>query len=147
MPTYHIGGHPIRLDDSGADIPKIPENNLLFAMKLTDERTSTPEVNELASEKAVYDTYQPSKKVRFKDADDRTVDEEYKFKDAGDFELNRLVEASPLLSSLKAELDHLREMIEVLETNNLVRNALKDGATRKTFSEGLAAQQNELNAQ
>ncbi|MBK6341863.1 MAG: hypothetical protein IPF41_04545 [Flavobacteriales bacterium] len=147
MPTYHIGGHPIRLDDSGADIPKIPENNLLIALKLTDERTSTPEINELGSEKAVYDTYQPSKKVRFKDGDDRTVDEEYRFKDAGDFELNRLVEASPLLSSLKAELDHLREMIEVLETNNLVRNALKDGATRQLFNEGLAAQQNELNAQ
>lgn len=146
MPTYHIGGHPIRLDDSGADIPKIPENNLLFALKLTDEKTSTPEIEEMKSEKAVYDHYQPSKKVRFKDADGLTVDEEYKFKDAGDFELKGLEEASPLLSSLKSELEQLREMIEVLETNNLVRKALKDDEARKHFAEGLAAQRNELNA-
>ena len=144
MPTYHIGGHPVRLDDSSDSIPKIPENNMLFAMKLTDEKASTADVAELKSEKAVYEQYKPSKKVRLKDADGRTVDEEYRFKDAGDFELNGLVEASPLLSSLKNELEQLREMIEVLETNNLVREALKDAAARKTFQEGLGSMKNEL---
>ena len=144
MPTYHIGGHPVRLDDSSDSIPKIPENNMLFAMKLTDEKASTPDIAEIKSEKAVYDQFKPSKKVRLKDADGRTVDEEYQFKDAGDFELNGLVEASPLLSSLKNELEQLREMIEVLETNNLVRAALADPSARKTFQEGLASQKNEL---
>ncbi|MBK7086166.1 MAG: hypothetical protein IPH53_16470 [Flavobacteriales bacterium] len=64
-------------------------------MKLTDEKASTPDVAELKSEKAIYEHYKPSKKVRLKDADGRTVDEEYKFRDAGDFELNGLVDASP----------------------------------------------------
>lgn len=144
MPTYHIGGHPIRLDDSSDAIPKIPENNMLLAMKLTDAKASSAEVNELKSEKAVYDHYKPSKKVRLKDADGRTVDEEYQFRDAGDFELNGLVETSPLLSSMKAELDQLREMIEVLETNNLVRETFTDDQARNTFQEGLGSLKNEL---
>ena len=109
MPTYHIGGHPIRLDDSSDAIPKIPENNMLFALKLTDASASAPDIAELKSEKAVYDHFKPSKKVRLKDADGRTVDEEYHFTNAGDFELNGLVEASPLLASMKAELEQLRE--------------------------------------
>lgn len=144
MPTYHIGGHPIRLDDSSDAIPKIPENNMLFAMKLTDAKAATPDIAELKSEKDVYAHYKPGKKVRLKDADGRTVDEEYHFKDAGDLELNGLVEASPLLSSLKAELEQLREMIEVLDTNPLVREALNNAEARKTFSEGLDAMKNEL---
>jgi len=144
MPDYHIGGHPIRLDDSGAAIPKIPENNMLFALKLTDEKASVQEVAELKSEKAVYEHYKPSKKVRLADADGRTVDEEYHFKDAGDFELNGLVDASPLLSSLKNELEQLREMIEALETNKLVRNALSNDEARKAFKDGLASLKNEL---
>jgi len=144
MPTYHIGGHPVRLDDSSDSIPKIPENNMLFAMKLTDAKASTADVAELKSEKAVYDHFKPSKKVRLKDADGRTVDEEYGFKDAGDFELNGLVEASPLLSSLKTELEQLREMIEVLETNPLVRGAFNEEDARKAFLEGLGSMKNEL---
>lgn len=144
MPTYHIGGHPVRLDDSSDSVPKIPENNMLFAMKLTDARATTPEIAELKTEKAVYDHFKPSKKVRLKDADGRTVDEEYRFKDAGDLELNGLVEASPLLSALKNELDQLREMIEVLETNPLVREALNDEGARKHFLEGLGSMKNEL---
>ncbi len=144
MPTYHIGGHPIRLDESSDAIPKIPENNMLFAMKLTDAKASSPDVAELKSEKAVYDHYKPSKKVRLKDADGRTVDEEYQFKDAGDFELNGLVESSPLMSALKAELEQLRDMVEVLETNNLVREALNETDARKTFQEGLGSMKNEL---
>jgi hypothetical protein len=144
MPTYHIGGHPVRLDDSSDSIPKIPENNMLFAMKLTDAKASTTDIAELKSEKAIYDHYKPSKKVRFKDADGRTVDEEYRFRDAGDFELNGLVETSPLLASLKAEMEHLRSMIEVLETNPLVREALNDAEVRKTFTEGMGSMKNEL---
>jgi len=117
---------------------------MLFAMKLTDAKASTADVAELKSEKAVYDHFKPSKKVRLKDADGRTVDEEYGFKDAGDFELNGLVEASPLLSSLKTELEQLREMIEVLETNPLVRGAFNEEDARKAFLEGLGSMKNEL---
>lgn len=144
MPTYHIGGHPIRLDDSSDAIPKIPENNMLFAMKLTDAKASNTDVAELKSEKAVYEHFKPGKKVRMKTADGRTVEEEYRFKDAGDLELNGLVEASPLLSSMQAELEQLREMIEVLQTNTLVREALADAEARKHFQEGLGSMKNEL---
>ena len=146
MPTYHIGGHPVRLDDSSDAIPKIPENNMLMAMKLTDARAASPEIVELKSEKAVYQHYKPSKKVRLKDAEGRTVDEEFRFEDAGDFEQEGLVEKSPLLSAMRRELDHLREMIEVLETNDLVRSALQDAQARQAFLDGLAAQQRELGA-
>ena len=117
---------------------------MLFALKLTDEKASTQDITELNSEKAVYQHFKPSKKVRLKDADGRTVDEEYNFKDAGDFGLDGLVDASPLLSSLKSELEQLREMIEVLETNKLVRRALSDEQASKAFNNGLASLKNKL---
>ncbi len=143
MPTYHIGGHPVRLDPSGW-IARVPGNNLLFVMRLTDGELSAPDIAELRTERAVYDHYKPSRTVCFSDVDGTTVNEEYRLHEASDFELKGLVGASPLLASQAAEVEQLGEMIDALETRDLVRKVFADADLWKIFRQGLSVLQDEL---
>ncbi|MBP6574012.1 MAG: hypothetical protein KA230_06170 [Flavobacteriales bacterium] len=77
---------------------------MLIALKLTDSSPVRPEIVELQAERAVYDHFTPSVKIIFKDIEGGPVEEQYRFDCSSDFELDALVDASPLLSSLTREL-------------------------------------------
>ena len=122
-------------DESGKDeFQWLSQNRTLYADQLTENGPVSDEDREIIrpkSMKDVFEHYQPKKTaVQMEDEEDAPVVEDFEFREIKDFDDDRLIERSQLLSMEKGKIASYDGIIRQLERNKLLRNVLKDNNAR-----------------
>lgn len=129
--------------DAQDGIIEFPQNRTLYADQFTDEAPNTDDDREgfkPKNMKDVFEHYQPSKNgVALETEEGGTAYENFDFKSIKDFEDEQLIAQSELLSTEKGKIDALNSVINQLEKNKALRNALKDEAARGNLTNALKA--------
>ncbi len=128
-----IGGNEVPLD-ANESISEIPQNRTLFAQKLTAEDPVKPELIEgLTSVEKVFEHFKPEIKVGFEDANGAVKTESLKFRNLGDFGTRGITSQSDFLTELETEKDQYQKIVRQLKTNKILKAALEDAETKKSF--------------
>lgn len=126
------------LDANAQDgVIEFPQNRTLYVDQFTDNAPNTDEEREGFKPKNlndVFEHYQPSKEgVALETEEGGAVYEDFEFHQIKDFEDERLIEQSALLSEKKAKIDAYNAIVRQLQKNKPLRNALKDPASRASL--------------
>lgn len=126
------------LDVNAQDgIIEFPQNRTLYVDQFTDGAPNTDEEREgfkPKNLKDVFEHYQPSKEsVALETEEGGTVYEDFEFRQIKDFEDDRLIEQSELLSEKKSKIDAYNAIMRQLQSNKSLRSALKDPASRESL--------------
>lgn len=123
--------------DAQDGIIEFPQNRTLYVDKFTDNAPNTDEEREgfrPGNLNDVFEHYQPSKEgVALETEEGGSVYEDFEFHQIKDFEDDRLIEQSALLSDKKAKIDAYNAIVRQLQKNKPLRNALKDPASRASL--------------
>ena len=139
MFNYGVGGNEVKVDANEA-IQEIQENKTLLVGKLTSEEAISPEiVTGLKTVEDVFAHFKPAVSVEHETYEGTTVKEEFNFKNVGDFTPKKLVENSPFLKKLKLEEEQYNNIVRQLKTNNVLRGALSDAASKDALVQALKA--------
>lgn len=138
---------PANTDDR---IIEAPDNKTLYADQFTEEAPITDE-DRLAFQaknmKEVFEHYQPTKSgIALETEEGGSKYESFEFRSIQDFEDNRLIEQSELLSQEKEKIDAYDSVIRQLEKNKSLRSTLKDPSTRENLKGALQALLAEIEA-
>lgn len=143
---YGIGGNEVKRDASEA-IANIPSNRTLLVEKLTVEESMFPETMEgLTTIEAVFDAFRPNVDVEFETAEGEPVQENFVFRNTGDFQVKNLTSQSPFLKKLEIQRDFYTKLVKQLRTNKILQRALKNEETKKAFIQALTQLKLELDA-
>lgn len=126
------------LDVNAQDgVIEFPQNRTLYVDQFTDSAPNTDEEREGFRPKnlnEVFEHYRPSKEgVALETEEGGSVYEDFRFTQIKDFEDDRLIEQSELLSDKKAKIDAYNAIIRQLQKNKTLRNALKDAPSRASL--------------
>ena len=126
------------LDANAQDgVIEFPQNRTLYVDQFTDNAPNTDEEREGFKPKNLYEVfehYQPSKEgVALETEEGGSVYEDFEFRQIKDFEDDRLIEQSELLSEKKAKIDAYNAIVRQLQKNKPLRNALKDAESRASL--------------
>lgn len=126
------------LDANAQDgVIEFPQNRTLYVDQFTDNAPNTDEEREGFKPKNlndVFEHYQPSKEgVALETEEGGAVYEDFEFHQIKDFEDERLIEQSALLSEKKAKIDAYNAIVRQLQKNKPLRNALKDPVSRASL--------------
>lgn len=126
------------LDVNAQDgVIEFPQNRTLYVDQFTDNAPNTDEEREGFRPKnlnEVFEHYRPSKDgVALETEEGGSVYEDFRFTQIKDFEDDRLIEQSELLSDKKAKIDAYNAIIRQLQKNKTLRNALKDAPSRASL--------------
>ncbi len=126
------------LDVNAQDgVIEFPQNRTLYVDQFTDNAPNTDEEREGFRPKnlnEVFEHYRPSKEgVALETEEGGSVYEDFRFTQIKDFEDDRLIEQSELLSGKKAKIDAYNAIIRQLQKNKTLRNALKDAPSRASL--------------
>lgn len=126
------------LDVNAQDgVIEFPQNRTLYVDQFTDNAPNTDEEREGFRPKnlnEVFEHYRPSKEGVALETEERgSVYEDFRFTQIKDFEDDRLIEQSELLSDKKAKIDAYNAIIRQLQKNKTLRNALKDAPSRASL--------------
>lgn len=126
------------LDVNAQDgVIEFPQNRTLYVDQFTDNAPNTDEEREGFRPKnlnEVFEHYRPSKEgVALETEEGGSVYEDFRFTHIKDFEDDRLIEQSELLSDKKAKIDAYNAIIRQLQKNKTLRNALKDAPSRASL--------------
>lgn len=137
------------LDVNAQDgIIEFPQNRTLYVDQFTDVEPYSDEEREGFKPKSmndVFEHYQPSKEgVELKAEDGTPVEEDFQFRQIKDFEDDQIIKQSKLLTEEKAKIDGYYAIIQQLERNNPLKNALKDPEARAALLQTLKALQAEI---
>ena len=134
--------------DAQDGIIEFPQNRTLYVDQFTDKAPTTDEDREGFKPKnlrEVFEHYQPSKEgVALETEEGGSVYEDFVFQQIKDFEDDRLIEQSPLLSEKKSKIDAYNAIIRQLQKNKPLRNALKDPASRESLLNVLKSLKREI---
>ncbi len=139
------------LDANAQDgIIEFPQNRTLYADQFTDDAPNSDEDRTAfkpKNMKEVFEHYQPSKDgVALETEEGGTVYEDFEFKQIKDFEDEKLIAQSEVLSSKKSEINAYNSIIRQLEKNKTLRNTLKDASSKEDLKNALKALLAELEA-
>lgn len=144
MFNYGVGGNEVKVDANEA-IQDIQENKTLLVSKLTTDETMAPEiVSGLKTVEDVFRHFQPQIAVEHETEDGQTVNEEFKFRNLGDFTPKNLTQNSNYLSNLSLEEEQYNKIIRQLRNNKVLRNILADGGSKAALIQALKAVASEL---
>lgn len=137
------------LDANAQDgIIEFPQNRTLYVDQFTDNAPNSDEEREGFKPKNlndVFERYQPSKEgIALETEDGGSVYEDFEFRQIKDFEDERLIEQSPLLSDKKAKIDAYNAIIRQLQKNKPLRSALKDQDSRANLLKVLKSLMSEI---
>lgn len=126
------------LDVNAQDgVIEFPQNRTLYVDQFTDNAPNTDDEREGFRPKnlnEVFEHYRPSKEgVALETEEGGSVYEDFRFTQIKDFEDDRLIEQSELLSDKKAKIDAYNAIIRQLQKNKTLRNALKDAPSRASL--------------
>lgn len=123
--------------DAQDGVIEFPQNRTLYVDQFTDNAPNTDEEREVFKPKNlndVFEHYQPSKEgIVLETEEGGSVYEDFEFRQIKDFEDERLIEQSELLSEKKAKIDAYNAIIRQLQKNKSLRNALKDPDSRASL--------------
>ncbi len=137
MFNYGVGGNEVKVDANEA-IQDIQENKTLIVSKLTTEEPMSPEiVGGLKTVEDVFRHFQPQIAVEHETEDGQTVNEEFKFRNLGDFSPKTLTQNSGYLSNLSLEEEQYNKIIRQLRNNKVLRNILADGGSKAALIQAL----------
>ena len=138
---------PANTDDR---IIEAPDNKTLYADQFTEEAPITDEDRQAfqaKNMKEVFEHYQPTKSgIALETEEGGSKYESFEFRSIQDFEDNRLIEQSELLSQEKEKIDAYDSVIRQLEKNKSLRSTLKDPSTRENLKGALQALLAEIEA-
>lgn len=144
MFNYGVGGNEVKVDANEA-IQDIQENKTLLVSKLTTDETMSPEiVSGLKTVEDVFRHFQPQIAVEHETEDGQTVNEDFKFRNLGDFTPKNLTQNSNYLSNLSLEEEQYNKIIRQLRNNKVLRNILADGGSKAALVQALKAVASEL---
>ncbi len=144
MFNYGVGGNEVKVDANEA-IQDIQENKTLLVSKLTTDETMSPEiVSGLKTVEDVFRHFQPQIAVEHETEDGQTVNEDFKFRNLGDFTPKNLTQNSNYLSNLSLEEEQYNKIIRQLRNNKVLRNILADGGSKAALIQALKAVASEL---
>lgn len=72
------------------------------------------------------------------------MEENFRFRNVGDFSVNKMTEHSPFLSGLNTEKQFADRMEKSLRSNKVLQRVLENPATRGAFVNALAAMLDDL---
>lgn len=144
MFNYGVGGNEVKVDANEA-IQDIQENKTLLVSKLTTDEAMAPEiVSGLKTVEDVFRHFQPQIAVEHETEDGQTVNEDFKFRNLGDFTPKNLTQNSNYLSNLSLEEEQYNKIIRQLRNNKVLRNILADGGSKAALIQALKAVASEL---
>lgn len=144
MFNYGVGGNEVKVDANEA-IQDIQENKTLLVSKLTTDEPMSPEiVSGLKTVEDVFRHFQPQIAVEHEAEDGQTVNEDFKFRNLGDFTPKNLTQNSNYLSNLSLEEEQYNKIIRQLRNNKVLRNILADGGSKAALIQALKAVASEL---
>lgn len=131
------------IEELGEDgIKVLRQDRTLYADQFTDEAPRYEEDRQIfnpGSMKDVFEHYQPSKTVELQDEDDAAVTEEFSFTDIKDFEDERLIKQSKLLTEKQAKIDTFTAVARQIEKSKAMRSALREDNVRDNLKNALKA--------
>ena len=143
MDQVEIGGQLVPQQSFEA-ITQISSNRTLLAQKLTTKPTKPEPVTGLKTLNEVFDHFQPSAKVEFADEDGAPVNEEFHFKNVGDFTKQGITEQSSFLKELNAQQDNYHAFIKQLKSNKILKSALNNPEAKAAYLAALQAMIQEI---
>jgi len=144
MFSYGVGGNEVKVDANEA-IQEIQENKSLIVSKLTTEDTINPEiVTGLKTVEDVFRHFSPSISVTHETEDGASVEENFKFKNLGDFSPKNLTQNSPFLQGLSNEQEQYNNIVRQLRNNKVLANMLNDDKAKAAFIDTLKSTIKEL---
>lgn len=144
MFSYGVGGNEVKVDANEA-IQEIQENKSLIVSKLTTEDTINPEiVTGLKTVEDVFRHFSPSISVKHETEDGTSVEENFKFKNLGDFTPKNLTQNSPFLQGLSNEQEQYNNIVRQLRNNKVLVNMLNDDKAKAAFIDTLKSTIKEL---
>ncbi|MBC7450444.1 MAG: hypothetical protein H7259_03035 [Cytophagales bacterium] len=147
MYNYGIGGNEVKVDASEA-ISDIANNKTLLVQKLTTAEPLKPEaVYNLKTVEEVFGHFKPEASVDFETTDGAVKQEEFRFSNLGDFSVKKVVEHSPFLSDINADVDQYAKIAKQFKSNKVLQSIVANPETNKALVDALNALLAELNAQ
>ena len=94
----------------------------------------------------VFSHFKPTVKVDFETAEGKTVSEELKFNNVGDFGKEGITSQSKFLLDVKTEQDTYHRISKQLRTNKILKSALSNPENRQAFLQAIQALMQEMDA-
>lgn len=144
MFSYGVGGNEVKVDANEA-IQEIQENKSLLVSKLTTEDVINPEIiTGLKTVEDVFRHFSPSISITHETEDGASVEENFAFKNLGDFTPKNLTQNSPFLQGLSNQQEQYNNITRQLRNNKVLANMLKDDTSKAAFVDTLKSVIKEL---
>lgn len=145
MATYGIGGEERKANNASEGISDIPLNRTLFIEKLTSDAPYKPEVvHDLKNMDEVFQHYQPQVEMEFETEDGSGVSEVLRFQSLSHFGKQGIINQSPFLQNLNAEVVDLQKMIKQFKSNKIFKTVLENQDAKQQYLIALQALVQEL---
>ena len=144
MFSYGVGGNEVKVDANEA-IQEIQENKSLLVSKLTTEDVINPEIiTGLKTVEDVFRHFSPSISITHETEDGTSLEENFAFKNLGDFTPKNLTQNSPFLQGLSNQQEQYNNITRQLRNNKVLANMLKDDTSKAAFVDTLKSVIKEL---
>ena len=125
-------------------ITQISSNRTLLVQQLTTKPTKPEPITGLKTVDEVFSHFKPTVKVEFETAEGKTVNEELKFNNLGDFGKEGITSQSNFLQETKTEQDTYQRIAKQLRTNKILKSALANPENRQAFLQAIQALMQEM---
>lgn len=140
MFNYGLGGEERKSDNASEGIANIPLNRTLMVEKLTADPPIRPQiVYDLKTVEEVFEHFKPETEVGFVREDGSFVQETLRFRNLGHFGKKGIIEQSPFLQDLNAQLDDLQKLIQQLKSNKILKMALENSESKAAYLAAIQA--------
>ncbi|WP_332369001.1 hypothetical protein [Spirosoma telluris] len=147
QPTMNMPGAWAAYKDIPPSLSPISQNKTLYVGKFNDEMAQEPEAVEgLESVNDVLNYYKPEASVMLFDQEGAPATEVFEFRKMGDFTQEGLVEQSPLLRELSAQMRNLQKLDRHLRSNKLLQTALQNPQAKQIVLDMVQQMIDELEA-
>ena len=141
---YGIGGNEVKHAGSEG-IADIPSNRTMFTTLLTKDAPPNPElVQGLDTVDAVFNHYKPNIDITFENEERQPVQENFAFKNVGDFNIDKMTEQSTFLNDLSINKELYAQAAKQLGSNKVLKRAISDPKTRASVVTLLESMVDEL---
>ena len=140
-----IGGQLVPQQSFEA-IANISSNKTLLVQKLTKKPTKLEPVKGLKTIDEVFNHFAPGVEVEFEDDNGTTKREELKFNSLLDFKKDGIINQSNFLKELQNEQDACNAIVKRLKINKILKTAVQNPESKKSFIQALQAVINEIDS-
>lgn len=135
-------------NNPGAGVSDLKSNKTVYIDMFSTDLDGKEPLCKPTKLQDVFDYYEPSVNVTFKDADGADVEETLRFSNLKDFEANggngNLVKNSTFLNSIKQDIDINSKILDQMRRNAKLRNILKDASSKQELIDMLQGMIEEL---